>query len=96
MPYKEFPELNRRINLLLVEDSASAAALISDSLLNATGQLAVTVATTIAEARSWLDHNTPDLAIVDLNLPDGKGTVLLPFDQSKCTFPDNHDDGCRQ
>ena len=79
MPYKEFPELSRRINLLLVEDSASATALINDSLRNATGQLAVTVATTIAEARSWLDYNTPDLAIVDLNLPDGKGTVLSPL-----------------
>jgi len=87
MFYKEFPEKNRRKSLLLVEDSLSAAALINDSLLNAVGQMSVTVATTIAEARAWLDNNTPDLAIVDLNLPDGKGTVLLPFDQNKAHFP---------
>jgi len=87
MFYKEFPEKNRRKSLLLVEDSLSAAALINDSLLKASGQLTVTVAATIAEARVWLDHNTPDLAIIDLNLPDGKGTVLLPFDQNKAHFP---------
>jgi len=45
------------------------------------------VARTLAEARSWLDNNTPDLAIVELNLPDGKGTLLLPFDRSIAHFP---------
>ena len=87
MNHNEFPQITGRINLLLVEDSASAAALIGESLLRGSGHLAVTVATTIAEARSWLDHNTPDLAIVDLNLPDGKGTGLLPFDQNSAQFP---------
>lgn len=86
MRYTDDPD-KRRESILLVEDSQSAAALISDSLLATSGQLAVTVATTIAEARAWLDYNTPDLAIVDLNLPDGKGTMLLPIDQSKAQFP---------
>lgn len=84
MFYHENPDSEKRLNLLLVEDSASAAALIRDSLLPVG---AVTVVTTLAEARSWLDENTPDLAIVDLNLPDGKGTALLPPDRSTAHFP---------
>lgn len=86
MRYTDDPD-KKRESLLLVEDSKSTATLISDSLLETSGQLAVTVATTIAEARTWLDYNTPDLAIVDLNLPDGKGTALLPLDQNKAHFP---------
>lgn len=87
MFYRENPDSEKRLNLLLVEDSASAAALISNSLQQSGDRLAVTVVSTIAEARAWLDYNTPDLAIVDLNLPDGKGTILLPFDRSKAHFP---------
>ncbi len=87
MVHNRISENNRRINLLLVEDSASSAAMIRDSLMKIPGELSLTVATSIAEANSWLDDNTPDLAIVDLNLPDGKGTVLLPFDKNRAHFP---------
>lgn len=83
----DISEKDRLIKMLLVEDSASSAALISDSLQTMSGQLVVSVVTTITEARTWLDNNTPDLAIVDLNLPDGKGTVLLPLDKNKAHFP---------
>jgi PAS domain S-box-containing protein len=87
MFYDEDPGNSSSINVLLVEDSASAAAMIRDSLQSIPGELVVKVATTIAEARTWLDYNTPDLAIVDLNLPDGKGTVLLPMERNQAHFP---------
>jgi PAS domain S-box-containing protein len=87
MDEREESVASERTSLLLVEDSASDAALLRDSLLKIPGQPSVTVVTTIAEARSWLDQNTPDLAIVDLFLPDGKGTVLLPLDRDNAHFP---------
>jgi PAS domain S-box-containing protein len=42
---------------------------------------------TIASARAWLDDNTPDLVIVALDLPDGKGTTFLPHDRDRDCFP---------
>jgi two-component system, NtrC family, response regulator AtoC len=37
----------------------------------------VVAAASLAEARSRLDRQTPDLAILDIKLPDGEGTELL-------------------
>jgi two-component system, NtrC family, response regulator AtoC len=38
---------------------------------------AVVAAASLAEARALLDKQTPDLAILDIKLPDGQGTDLL-------------------
>ena len=77
----------KRITLLLVEGSDKSAAEIKEILSSMQPEVYPVVARTLAEARSWLDNNTPDLALVDLNLPDGKGTLLLPFDRSIAHFP---------
>lgn len=77
----------RQLTILLVEDSASAAELIRDSILKLPGVLTVTVVSSLAAASAWLDGNTPHLAVVDLNLPDGKGTRLLPPDKDAAQFP---------
>jgi PAS domain S-box-containing protein len=76
-----------RITLLLVEGSDKSAEEIKGILATTLPEVCPVVARTLAEARSWLDNNTPDLAIVDLNLPDGKGTFLLPLDRSISHFP---------
>jgi PAS domain S-box-containing protein len=76
-----------RITLLLVEGSDKSAEEIKRTLATTLPEVCPVVARTLAEARSWLDNNTPDLAIVDLNLPDGKGTFLLPLDRSISHFP---------
>ncbi|HXC93600.1 MAG TPA: PAS domain S-box protein [Geobacteraceae bacterium] len=77
----------KRITLLLVDGSDNSADEIKRILSTMQPEVYSVVARTLAEARSWLDNNTPDLAIVDLNLPDGKGTLLLPFDRSIAHFP---------
>jgi PAS domain S-box-containing protein len=41
----------------------------------------------LVEARTWLDHFTPDIAVVDTTLSDGKGTVLLHPDKNRVPFP---------
>jgi len=77
----------KRITLLLVSGSDQFANEIKSILSTMQPEVYPAIARTLAEARSWLDNNTPDLAIVDLNLPDGKGTLLLPFDRSIAHFP---------
>lgn len=78
---------HKKITLLIVESSGKSADEIRTILSAMQMEVLPVVAGTLAEARSWLDNNTPDLAIVDLNLPDGKGTVLLPFDRNNEHFP---------
>src|SRR5689334_23872277 len=78
---------HKRISLLLVDSSDKSAEEIKRVLSMMQPEVFTVVARTLAEARSWLDNNTPDLVIVDLNLPDGKGTLLLPFDRSIAHFP---------
>src|SRR5512147_3139805 len=77
----------REIDLLLVEDSETAVEVIRSSIAAAGPGYRLSVAQSLAEARSWLDHSTPDLIIADLMLPDGKGTDLLPLDRDMGTFP---------
>lgn len=78
---------HKRITLLLVEGSGRSAEEIKGILATMKPEVIPVVAGTLAEARSWLDNNTPDLAIVELNLPDGKGTLLLPPERNKSHFP---------
>ena len=77
----------RQVSLLLVQGSEATTNLISDALAKSGAVFAVHSVTSIAAAGRWLDENTPDLVIADLRLPDGRGTVLLPFDKSSAYFP---------
>jgi PAS domain S-box-containing protein len=77
----------KKITLLLVEGSGRSAEEIKGILSTMKPEVIPVVAGTLAEARSWLDNNTPDLAIVDINLPDGKGTHLLPPERNNFPFP---------
>jgi DNA-binding response OmpR family regulator len=61
-------------NILLIEDDADLAAMLSDTL--ATRGYSVWHATTAADAELVLDHARPDLIIVDLMLPDRDGLLL--------------------
>src|SRR5262249_4979924 len=49
--------------------------------------VALTVARTLQEARATLATARPDLAIIDLLLPDGRGLELLPGDESAASYP---------
>lgn len=80
--------MNREsIHILLVEDSEAYAAKISKVLESGYSSVRLTVAQSLAEARSRLSESFPDLAIIDLLLSDGKGIELLPSDQEEAAYP---------
>lgn len=73
--------------ILLVEDSPSHAEMILGALSDAGKRYRLTLVTTLAAARRRLAVAPPDLAIVDLFLPDGKGTDLLPETPEAAQLP---------
>ena len=60
---------------LLVDDDVSFQAALAE-LVRAEG-FSVETAASLDEARTYLREHTPDLALVDLKLPDGSGLELL-------------------
>src|SRR2546429_8527245 len=60
---------------LLVDDDVSFQAALAE-LVRAEG-FSVETAASLDEARTYLREHTPDLALVDLRLPDGSGLELL-------------------
>ena len=75
------------IDVLLVEDEEAHAELIRRSFEPRAGRMSLTVVTNLREARDHLAKSTPDLALIDLVLPDGKGIELLPKDEPEGTGP---------
>ncbi|HEX8960282.1 MAG TPA: ATP-binding protein [Geobacteraceae bacterium] len=71
----------------MVEDSAVHVSLIREALTVPDLRIDLTVASTLAEARARVAEKPPELAIVDLFLPDGSGIELLPAEREKATFP---------
>src|SRR3989449_1257443 len=68
---------------LLVDDDVSFQAALAE-LVRAEG-FSVETAGSLGEARAYLSEHTPDLALVDLKLPDGSGLELLPEIQNGAT-----------
>src|SRR5262245_64607332 len=77
----------KTLQLLLVEDNPAHAELIRRAFLSYDRQVELTVARTLQEARATLVTVQPDLAIIDLLLPDGRGLELLPGDESAAYYP---------
>ncbi|MDH3655381.1 MAG: response regulator [Myxococcales bacterium] len=65
-----------RTRLLYVEDDADLSEMVS-ALLSDIGPL--TNVRTLREARKRLEEESYDLILLDMGLPDGDGTELLPF-----------------
>lgn len=65
-------------NGLIVEDLAENRIWLSQTLEQGFPGMAVHCATTVAGAREWLAHAAPpDIALIDLGLPDGSGIELI-------------------
>jgi signal transduction histidine kinase len=77
----------KALQLLLVEDNPAHAELIRRAFLAADRPVALTVARTLHEARATLALAAPDLAIIDLLLPDGRGLELLPGPAQDVAYP---------
>ncbi|WP_298036715.1 EAL domain-containing protein [uncultured Desulfuromonas sp.] len=76
------------IQILLVEDSQTHAAVIGTAFETEAHRMRLTVVRSLAEARNHIAETPPDLAIVDLLLPDGRGSQLLAACQGQnAAFP---------
>lgn len=63
----------RRVQVMLVEDNADVRRIVA-AMVNASDDLEVCAEVrTVAEARAAAEATHPDIAIVDLRLPDGTG-----------------------
>jgi len=66
--------MTTRVNVLLVEDSTSDAALLKESLtLDGSGQFQFTHVETLAQAMQQARQTAFDVALLDLTLPDSSG-----------------------
>ena len=74
-------------HILIVEDSPMHAELIGESLRAWNPAVRISVVSGLREAQTFLEREVPDLALIDLLLPDGRGTDLLPPDREKTFFP---------
>jgi len=61
----------------IIEDHPSAQQWLKEALLAAFPAIEVTIAATLEEAHALLDSGHPDIALVDLNLPDGSGLGVI-------------------
>ncbi|KAF0221039.1 MAG: PAS domain [Geobacteraceae bacterium] len=77
----------KTVRILLVEDSLLHVELIREALAVRDLQIKLSVARSLAEARDKLAELRPDLAIVDLLLPDGSGIELLSAVRGETAFP---------
>jgi len=75
--------------ILIVEDDAAHARLIQRALLAEGDPFEIQTAFTLASARAAIEASLPDLVIVDLLLPDGRGIDMLgvPSETPQGPFP---------
>ena len=73
--------------VLLVEDEKGHVGLVCRAFSACGDRFEVTLAGNISQARTVLENGVPDLIIADLNLPDGKGTELLPVGDEEVPYP---------
>ena len=67
--------VNKR-RCLVLEDHVQAQQWLSRAVEQAFN-VSPTVCATIADAKSYLLENTPDIALIDLGLPDGNGVEII-------------------
>lgn len=75
------------LKILMIDDASDHHALLSMYLKKAFPGIVISHAVTLGEARRMLESDFPDLALIDLNLPDGRGDSLLSDEQVKGQFP---------
>lgn len=62
---------------LVVDDLMSTRQWLHQALVQTFGAVQIDQAATLAQARSLVQIRLPDLALVDLGLPDGRGHLLI-------------------
>lgn len=80
-------DTNHPTKILLVEDSSTHSELIAKALSAWDRPFELSIARTLHEARQHMAELRPDLMLVDLMLPDGHGTDLLPARREDVRLP---------
>lgn len=71
----------RKRHMLYVEDNPSNQALM-EAIMSKHRHIKLHIAASLQESMVWLRDMTPDLLLLDLNLPDGSGESLIQHIQS--------------
>lgn len=71
----------RKRHILYVEDNVSNQALI-EAIMSKHRHIKLHLAASVQESMVWLRDMTPDLLLLDLNLPDGSGESLIQHIQA--------------
>ncbi|MDX1491717.1 MAG: response regulator transcription factor [Pseudohongiellaceae bacterium] len=66
------------VNILILEDMPDTQAWLKAACLLAFPESNVAVASSIAQATDYIADNAPTMALLDLELPDGKGNTFIP------------------
>lgn len=70
-------------NLLIIEDLPEVSTWLVGIVMSVFPDAEIRVTPTLEAARSLVDHFSPDLALIDLGLPDGDGTVMIRHIKNK-------------
>ncbi len=79
--------MDNTVRILLIEDDPAHAELIQRAFEDRGGESKLTIANTLAEARTHLKNFKPTLIIADWRLPDGESSELLSEEHSKSNPP---------
>jgi PAS domain S-box-containing protein len=80
--------MNRpKTHVLLVEDDEAHAELVRRAFEPRAATVRLQVAENLHQARQQIEESPPDLMLIDLLLPDGRGTDLLPRGGDEADFP---------
>jgi DNA-binding response OmpR family regulator len=66
-----------QLNILLVEDDAAHAEAIRRAFVSSGLKFGIELISTLREFREKVAQNQPDIAIMDLNLPDGRAVEVM-------------------
>lgn len=75
------------ISVLVVEDDISHSELILRAFNRDWPRAHISVSRTLKDARRLVEESTPDIAVVDFLLPDGRGVELLPAHPGGLAYP---------
>jgi PAS domain S-box-containing protein len=76
-----------RLHLLIAEDEAAHIEAIRRAFETADAEVEIRAVGTLREFRACAQENPPDLALVDLNLPDGRAVEVLTHPPEDAPFP---------
>ncbi|MDO8805903.1 MAG: response regulator [Elusimicrobiota bacterium] len=78
---------NERLQLLIMDDEKSHIEAIRRAFAEAGGTVDIHAVGTLREYRERVAVHPPDIALVDLNLPDGRGVEVLSYPLEDAPFP---------